>query len=468
VPSFTLLVSYMPMPYRRLLNGKHRRLPGVEVRPGSIKQARQDAGLSLSQVAANDISRTAIHLAETGKTRPTMPTIELIASRTGKPVDFFLESEGNDLGRRTQATPVIERLRALAATERFEEIRSLVEAADLQAVGRIDRALVLFYLAQAQVRLGDPRAALEQARQIMPTFSEAGDHRMVVECVDLESAALCELEDASALDTAERGLAMCRSLEPPDRRLEARLLGRLGAIHVARHEWPQAIESYQQAIDAADELKDLSRLGKMHSDLSIAYERLGDLPRAHDHSRRAVVIHELLQDRLSVARAENNLGLVLMKEGDMEGAREHLNRSLRICEEAGIEVGATHVLLSLAELELDNGDLNGARRLLDRARQLAQKRDEKASLALTHQLLGRVSEASGLASEADQEFNTAIAILDAAGLSQRLVTCLTEYARLLERRGATTEALEYMKRALVVSRPDLQDSGKLAFNMQTA
>src|SRR5919108_379119 len=72
---------------------RRRRFPGFSVRPGAIRRARQEAGLSLAQVASGKISRTAIFLAETGKTRPTMPTIQLIATRTGKPIDYFLEGD---------------------------------------------------------------------------------------------------------------------------------------------------------------------------------------------------------------------------------------------------------------------------------------------------------------------------------------------------------------------------------------
>jgi len=70
-----------------------RRLPGLRVRPGAVKQARSEAGLSLAGVARADLSRTAIFLIETGKSNPTLPTLELIAERTGKPVDFFLDDE---------------------------------------------------------------------------------------------------------------------------------------------------------------------------------------------------------------------------------------------------------------------------------------------------------------------------------------------------------------------------------------
>lgn len=436
--------------------GKSRRLPGLDVWPGAIRQARAEAGLTLAQVAGGEVSRTAVHLAEVGKTRPTMPTIELIAARTGKPIEYFLVpakpngSEASNLR--------LDTLRDLAAGERFEELRALAEKAKSEARGPIENAWAGFYIGQADIRLANPRPALLELHDARRAFQAAGDEWMVVECMDWESAGLNLLEDACALGVAQAALAACRQLQPSDRALEARILGRLASIHVAQHEWSKAIEYYTQAIGVAGEMKDLSRLGKMYSDLSIAYERLGDLPRARVYSQKAITIHELLQDRRSVARAENNLGMVLIRQGELEQAREHLNVSLGICEETGLEVGKVHVLLSLSELELSGGDPEGARRYLQEAHEISEKRNERGSLALTHQLLGRVAEASGGGAAADQEFRLAISILEHAGLIERLVSCLTAYAKILEDRGDTQGALEQMKRAVGVSRPDLLDS----------
>src|SRR5437867_13275868 len=72
-------------------SGRRRgRRRGVEIRPGSVKQARQESGLSLGQVARSDLSRTAIYFVETGKAKPSIETLRLIAERTNKPLEFFL------------------------------------------------------------------------------------------------------------------------------------------------------------------------------------------------------------------------------------------------------------------------------------------------------------------------------------------------------------------------------------------
>ena len=444
--------------------GKRRRLPGLEVRPGSIKRARVEAGLSLAQVAAGEVSRTAVFLAETGKTRPTLPTIQLIATRTGKPLDYFIEATG-EAGR-----PNVDKLRRLAAAEKFTELLQAAEQARSAAKEPLDRAWAGVYLAQAQIRLGNPHPALIELEEARAAFTSAGDQWMVVECTDWLSAALYLLEDRSALSVAEANLAACRRLRPTDQALEARILGRLGSIHLVRHEWSKAVEYYSQAIEVAGEVKDLSRRGKMYSDLGGAYEHLGDLTRAREYSQKAITIHELLNDRLSVARAQNNLGLVLIRQGYLQQAREHLDSSLRIFEETGVELGKSHVLLSLAELEIDGNDPDAARRRSEEARDLAERSNERGNLSKAHELLGRVAESRGDAAAADRELRTAISILERADLPEHLVGSLSAYATVLEGRGDTEGALEQLKRAISVTRPDLAAQGGAAgrANQETA
>ena len=62
---------------------------GVAVDPDRVRQARLDAGLSLGEVAGNEVSRTFIHQIEHGRARPSTTVLNLIAQRTGKPLKYF-------------------------------------------------------------------------------------------------------------------------------------------------------------------------------------------------------------------------------------------------------------------------------------------------------------------------------------------------------------------------------------------
>lgn len=70
---------------------------GLSVDPARVREARHAAGLSLAAIARNDVSRTFIHLVETGRARPSKPVLDLIARRTRKPVSYFLRPVGQQL-----------------------------------------------------------------------------------------------------------------------------------------------------------------------------------------------------------------------------------------------------------------------------------------------------------------------------------------------------------------------------------
>ena len=74
-------------------SGKYRgRLKGIPIRPSSVRQARFEAGLSLAQVVAGIVSRTAIHHIESGRVMPSLETLELIARQTRKPIEYFIDA----------------------------------------------------------------------------------------------------------------------------------------------------------------------------------------------------------------------------------------------------------------------------------------------------------------------------------------------------------------------------------------
>jgi tetratricopeptide (TPR) repeat protein len=342
------------------------------------------------------------------------------------------------------------RLKQLAAADKFDELLGAATTAKAEAADPLQRAHAGLFLAQAYLRrLADPRAALTELHEALPVFEAEESQLLVVECMDWQSAALYLLEDRSALVLAEAALEACRRLSPANRALEARIIARLGSIHNSRGQAVRAIELYRQALEVAGEQRDLSRLGKMYTDLGVAYWSLGDLERARDYSQKAIAVHELLNDGLSVARAENNLGMVLMRQGLLELAREHILRSVDLCAQAGVEAVMTNVLLSLAELDMQSGDPNGAREHLEEALAMAERCDKMGAVGFAHQLLGRLSESEGDTAAADRDYGVALETFERLGNPIRLVNCLAEYAEVLEARGDTPAALKAMKRAVV-------------------
>ncbi|HET7418883.1 MAG TPA: helix-turn-helix domain-containing protein [Candidatus Dormibacteraeota bacterium] len=429
---------------------RRRRLPGVNLRPGAVKQARVEAGLSLAQLGRGHVTAPAIYLVETGRTRPSLPTLEHIARRTNKPVEFFLAEPA---GAPDDMLANLIELEAMVADGRSNEAiafgRSLLD----RGTSAFHLGRIRFFLAQAHLATSTPDRAAPLLKEARAHFEAVNDGVMLAECLGDQAALANMTQSGDARALAEEALAVCRKLKPVPAPTEARLLGILATAYVAGREWESAIAAYEEAIAVGDTIFDLRRVARMYSGLGMAYHEVGAVEVATRYTMRSVALLEVLRDRVSLARSENNLALVLMARGDLAAARKHLDRSLQLCDESDLEFGRSHVLLSLCELAMQEGDVDRAAGLAQEALELAERLEEGASMAEAHVWLGRIAAGRGDDARADREFEDAIHGFEALGMRERLLNCHGVYAEILERRGELAKAYVHMKEALQASRP---------------
>lgn len=343
-------------------------------------------------------------------------------------------------------------LERLTSTEEFTAVFAL--AADVLALARDPRseALARVYLGLAHVGVAQTDYGIRNIRRARATFENLGDERMVVECLDWEATALHLNERADALPLEEEALRRCRALRPLPEAVEARIQGHLGAIHTGRHDWAKAIRSYEAALAARAQVRDLGRLARMYNDLSIAFLETGDDEESLTYARKALAIHSMVRDEISIARVENNLGLVFMRLGRLDEAEERLKRSLDLCDKLHLERGRSHVLLSLGELRIRLGDVDGGEALLVEAAELAGRLDERMTLAAAHTWLGWLHSQRGDAGPVDAAFQRALALLVGGSADERLAECHVQYARALEALGDLTGAVLHWKQAMAIVR----------------
>src|SRR6266571_2621142 len=246
-----------------MFRASRRRRRGVGVRPGSIREARLAAGLTLAGIASNQVSRQAVHQVETGKVRPSLPLLSLIAQRTGRPLEYFLEDP------------------AAAEGSGPEELERRFLARDLDGVldlgarllkgdpGEEEAAAAHLWVGAAEVARAQPDAALRHLAAASELFAALGDRWLAVEAADWTACALHLKAGPGALARAEQALHDCRSLSPVPHAIEARILGHIGAICVAHQQWREALAAYETALEVSSTLRDLREVAMMHHNLSI-------------------------------------------------------------------------------------------------------------------------------------------------------------------------------------------------------
>lgn len=439
-----------------MTTGKRRRLPGLNVKPGSVRRAREEARLSLAGMARDDLSRTAIFLVETGKSKPTLPTLELIAERTGKSLDYFLED--------VAATPRLDvtEIEQELAAENMDRVLELTEALLTIPQTRAELAQLRFYRGQALIRRADVEGAEPLLREAREYYESVGNSLMALECSSWEIHIPYLREDPAALAIAEAVLARCRALARVPIQTEVRIVARIAGIHAHNRDWQAAITRYEEAVQLLGPVRDLHRLALTYTDLGAAYRETGQADIAARYLQKSVALNEVVNDRRSLAMAENNLALALMNLSDHASAQSHLDRAIEIYEEVGVERGKGHVLLSLCELKLKLGSLEAADDSARRALEVAARVGERATEAEAHQWIGRVAAARGDALTTDREFQAAIALLQQMGLAERLIRAHAAYAELLEERGDLAAANHHLKEVVASSRPDLANASDRA------
>jgi len=431
-------------------NRRRGRRRGVEIRPGSVKQARQESGLILGQIARSDLSRTASYFVETGKAKPSIETLRLIAERTNKPLEFFLGEAGGLVADPEAALVEIERLLSVgqpaAAAESSEKLIASTTDSRVAAQARVQLSL-------AELRLGHPVRARSEAAAARGYFIQAKDVHMAALAMGYEAGAAGNMQDPGGVTIAEEALALCRTLDPVPSLLEARLLMILGHAYGQVHEYGNAIRVLEESIGIGTAIQDLRQLSLVYSNLSLNHQELAQFAEAARYAHRAMAIHETLQDKRSMAFAANNLALLVFMQGDLAGAFRHAERALRLFEELGSEEGKANLLMTMAELELARFSYASATQYAVAARESAERMGETPNVAEARVWLGRVLEAQGDSAEADAEFDGAFRLLDELGVAERKTRNRVIYADILEARGDLAGANRELRLALAAVRP---------------
>jgi tetratricopeptide (TPR) repeat protein len=385
------------------------------------------AGLSLAQVGGMELTRQAVHLIETGKVRPSMRSLRVLANRLGVPVTSLLAPT-------TSRVPFdqdsVTELARLCRDHQYEQV--LARGGEILEWSRAPDLIACahHFIGEALCRMDRPREALEHllpARELFEALED--DQDRIAETMELEAQALASLEESRALGVAEDALRRYRAGDRRRPEVESRLLQRIATILAARLEFERAQAYYDEALRVAGGVRDLGRLARLYHGLAVCHQGVGDVRIAAELLTKVQTLYEA-EERLAgtslgsdLARVENDLGLVLLRQGDLSRAEELLMSSLGRYEQAALERKRSRTLLSLGELRQRQGRLDEALVVVQSARDLAEQLGETHAQANSHRQLGELLAAMGRRAEAAASFERALAILEAAGLGQPYADC---------------------------------------------
>lgn len=258
--------------------------------------ARLEARLTLQEVAGEAVTRAAIHLIETGRNRPTRPTLERIAQATRKPISYFTG------------------------------VQDLPPAITRDAPEESDHAAARLMVAEAWLLKGNSGAALRAAREARIAYLSVCHGAGAARALMVEGRALQARGSEGAGHVLQAALRECRALQPVPHLLEAETACELVLSLVASSRWIAARALYDEVNPSKVLVLPMSATSLYDQ---VAVQSGGGGPRtpAQHRAQRAIALYQMSRCQARVATVAAELGLHLLKCGDYAAAGGYLRQA---------------------------------------------------------------------------------------------------------------------------------------------
>jgi tetratricopeptide (TPR) repeat protein len=415
---------------------------------GRIRQVRRIRGLTQTDVAKPNLTKSFISLLESGRTYPSVGTLVALANRLQTSLALLL-LETSELPRETALT-LFTLARAMGESSPAEADR-LLDAAevltenvdDLQAdliLTRGDIALsqgkpkeaerlyddMLSWARKRKLRAYEARALAKQALLVVQRGDDAGARPQLEEALQLfrstrtlRSVEGCEamLAFAQILGMQGRTTRMMRILEEVAqvaRRQDLPLiLGRtelaLARAHLAAGQSSHAKEALQTARGALESSGETPEVAQWLRSLGTLFVETGAAGEAHAVLQAALRMQDRLGDLRHRAPTLNDLARVLLQQGKLTEAQSQAKEALDLADNHHQSIQKAQVLVTMALIAKSQRRWRQAIDQLREAVELFRKGKQTADVAATARELGMLLKERGEHAEAADYLAMAIA-----------------------------------------------------------
>jgi tetratricopeptide (TPR) repeat protein len=425
-------------------------LPEVVQKPATlgerVRVARRELGLSQAQLAGEELTKGFISQVEAGLVRPSLRSLQIIASRLGRSLDYFIGDESLAGAKRR----VFHRLAAQSAVERrdWATARHAAMSGLAEQPQGNERATLLRYLALADMGEGHREQAFERVAEAMALVDPNSDASELAHLLHARGVLYIEHGQlAAAAESLEAARDVIEQREITEPRLRARTLVTLGTVYRRLQRTAKALQTYELALAVASRSSELSLAAQSYMGVAVALYDAGELDGAVANYQRALGLFERVSDTSLELSVLQSLATVQFERGDMAAARETVERCGERAAFAGdVRVGAIIDVLR-ARITLQEGDPEGALRLAKAAElrlaEMGDCRQEADALRVS----GAAHHALAAHAASDTAYRRAIELLASIDDHPDLSAFAAEYAQKLRARGDLESAFAYLELA---------------------
>jgi tetratricopeptide (TPR) repeat protein len=415
--------------------------PGLGER---VRTARRERGMSQAQLAGEELTKGFISQVESGLVRPSVRSLQIIATRLGKSLDYFL----GDAPLATEKRLAFHRLAAEAAAERhdWDAVRTEVAAGLECAPQKRERASLLRLLAQAELSAEQREAAFDRINEALSLADAVADAAEVAHLQHLRGVAYTQLNQyLAAAESLEHARDTMERHEVNDPRLRARILVTLGTVYRRLGRTAKAMQTYSSALDLASASDELRVAAQGYMGVAVSLYDAGELDAAIHNYRRALDLFERVEDRSFELSVLHSLASIHFERGATADAQELAQRSLALAKLSGDERVEATAQVILARIALADGRAEDGLELAKQAeKMLSMDRVQRADAL---RVMGAAHDALGAHAASDRAYKKSLELLTEVDDRPDRSAIAAEYAKKLRARGDVDGAFHYLELA---------------------
>jgi tetratricopeptide (TPR) repeat protein len=444
--SVSCLVIMATEPTRSIPGGTTSRSNAGRTLGERVRTARHEAGLSQAQLAGDELTKGFISQIESGLVRPSIRSLQHIAAKLGRPLDYFVGDE--PLAATKRAT--FHRLAAEAAAERQEwpaaEAESVAGLA--AATDGSERATFLRLLASAALNQGRREDAFDRVTEGLALVDVAKQPFDVARLLYVRGLAYGDAGQlVASTETFESVRDIIERYEILDPRLRARVAVALGTTYRRLGRTTKAIASYESALATASRANELKLAAQGLMGIAVSHYDAGDLDAAITSYERALDLFERIADTGFELHVRQSLASIHFQQGNISQARDLADRTIARSAEVGDEHWGAVAQVVRARVLLSDGDADEAKGVARQAERALAAVGDQIQRAHALRVVAVASEARGETAEADRAFKQAIELLSSIDDRADLSLAASEYSKLLRARGSIDEAFAMLELA---------------------
>ncbi len=309
--------------------------------------------MTQAELADGTFTRAYISLVETGRTRPSLRSLETIASRLGVSVGTLL---GDPPSSRADVAVLCNLARGFIERNEYTRARELLEAAADRAEELGDwrlQGLVKLQYCRLSSKCGDHKAAWLHGTAAYNLFRDAGAREELAQAaIYLANVQRMEANPSEAEKWYRRALHILE--KAPNPRLRILAHWGLGNLSLEMERVDEARRHYQRALDLFDGAGSAEDRAAVQMGLALTYRDRGELEKALELSVKALQVYEENDHAELVAGLYNNIASIQLRQGDRGPARRSYQKALELVGRRCV-AQAAEAYRGLARLDMDEG-----------------------------------------------------------------------------------------------------------------